>query len=135
MDPQVDRLYQAEESKLETLLSGAERRMRAVSISASTSDSVAPSSNAESASFGSHSVVKKPRGGRESIATILAGFPESLTFQPEEETAPTPLNTVPDEVLVLIIRKMDPSTIEQFATVCRKARVITLDSSIWRSAL
>ncbi|KAH8104051.1 hypothetical protein BXZ70DRAFT_924156 [Cristinia sonorae] len=69
------------------------------------------------------------------LAKILSGWEEPLRFLPEEgrEREPTPIAVVPDEVLVHILSMLDVSTLERFATVNRKARVLTLESSIWRA--
>lgn len=72
------------------------------------------------------------------LATLLAGFPENLTFEPEVspieggDAIPPPLSMLPDEVLVLVLCRLDSAGIERFAAVCRKARVVSLDSAIWR---
>jgi len=67
-----------------------------------------------------------------SLSKLTTGFPPSLTFEPEVEQDPVHLRTVPDELLIMILRKLDPTTIERFAMVNRKCRLLTLDSSIWR---
>jgi len=66
------------------------------------------------------------------LASLLASWPRDLAFEPENETAPTPLQRLPDELLVLVLRGLDTATLERFATVNRKARMVTLDSEIWR---
>jgi len=63
---------------------------------------------------------------------ILKALPNELAFQKENEQKHAPLTTLPDEVVVLILRKLDPTSIERFAAVSRKARVISLDPAIWR---
>jgi F-box protein 9 len=67
------------------------------------------------------------------LADIVAGFPQPLSFEPEDERAPLPVQWLPDELLVHILRYLGVTTIERFARVSRKARVITLDTTIWRS--
>ncbi|TCD71804.1 hypothetical protein EIP91_003147 [Steccherinum ochraceum] len=69
------------------------------------------------------------------LAEIVAKWDEHLRFEPEEgrEAEPVPIGLVPDEILVHIITNLDLSSLERFATVNRKTRVLTLDSSIWRS--
>jgi len=67
------------------------------------------------------------------LAEILAGFPMPLSFEPEDEKAPSPLQRLPDELLVYIISYLGVAAIERFARVSRKARMITLDATIWRS--
>ncbi|KAJ6581588.1 hypothetical protein B0H19DRAFT_1115955 [Mycena capillaripes] len=66
------------------------------------------------------------------LASLLEGFPPDLVFEPEDEEQPIHLNVLPEELLVLIIRKMDHTSIERFAAVSRKARVLSLDPGIWR---
>ena len=66
------------------------------------------------------------------LARIVADFPDVLSFEPEDEKAPLFLQWLPDELLVHILRYLGTMAIERFACVCRKARVITLDTAIWR---
>ena len=66
------------------------------------------------------------------LATLLKGFPVDLKFEPENEKEPIFLNTLPEELLVLVISKLDPTSIERFASVSRRARVLSLDPGIWR---
>jgi len=66
------------------------------------------------------------------VSNLVQRFPQPLTFEREEETEPMPITRVPDEVLVYILRFLDHGTIERFASISRKARVLTLDSTIWR---
>ena len=66
------------------------------------------------------------------ISKIVQGFPKTLTFEREEETDPIHITGIPDEMLVYILRFLDHGTIERFASISRKARVLTLDSTIWR---
>jgi hypothetical protein len=69
------------------------------------------------------------------LASILASFPIPLSFEPEDEGAPSVLQQLPDELLVHILSYLGASAIERFALVSRKARMITLDATIWRSFL
>lgn len=69
------------------------------------------------------------------LANLLGGFPQDLKFEPEDEPEGVPIDTLPDEILVLILRCLHPTVIECFATVSRKARVVSLDSIIWRSVI
>jgi F-box protein 9 len=67
------------------------------------------------------------------LAQVLKNFPENLVFEPEDEKeGPPPINLIPDELLLQILRILDYTTIERFAAVSRKARVLSLDSAIWR---
>ncbi|KAG7445001.1 uncharacterized protein BT62DRAFT_933415 [Guyanagaster necrorhizus] len=67
-----------------------------------------------------------------SLANIVAGFPEMLHFEPEIEEDDVHLQRIPDEVLIKILTRLDPTSLERFAAVNRKARVFSLDSTIWR---
>ncbi|THH27746.1 hypothetical protein EUX98_g6446 [Antrodiella citrinella] len=69
------------------------------------------------------------------LASLVSSWAESLQFLPEEEREREPvfIARMPDEVLVHILANLDIASLEQFASVNRKARVLTLDSSIWRS--
>ncbi|KAL1666433.1 hypothetical protein GGF50DRAFT_50651 [Schizophyllum commune] len=67
------------------------------------------------------------------LASVIAEFPHDVSFQPEDETQGVPLNMLPDEILVHILLMVDVTTLERFATVSRKTRLLTLDSGIWRA--
>jgi hypothetical protein len=69
---------------------------------------------------------------KSAISEVVHDFPQTLTFDREEETEPIHITNIPDEVLVYILRFLDHGTIERFASISRKARVLTLDSTIWR---
>lgn len=64
---------------------------------------------------------------------LIHGFPEDVAFEPldEEEGSPA-INSVPPEILVHALRFLDHTSLERFATVNRKARLLTLETSIWR---
>ncbi|KAG2157698.1 uncharacterized protein EDB93DRAFT_1238531 [Suillus bovinus] len=66
------------------------------------------------------------------LAQVLKSFPENPVFEPENEKEGLPINLIPDELLLQILRILDYTTIERFAAVSRKARVLSLDSAIWR---
>lgn len=69
------------------------------------------------------------------LGALVALFLEQepmLAFRPEDETQPVAFDNLPEEILVEIIRLLDYTSIERFAVVCKKARVLTLESSIWR---
>ena len=66
------------------------------------------------------------------LASILAKFPMPLLFEPEDERALSPLQRLPDELLVHILSYLGAASIERFALVSRKARKVTLDATIWR---
>lgn len=87
-------------------------------------------------------MVLKPSGVRTSattvtgtLASLLAAFPQDVSFEPEIEEESVPLRKLPDELLVMILKKLDPTSIERFAAISRKARLLALDSAIWRYAI
>jgi len=65
------------------------------------------------------------------VAALLEQEP-TLNFKPEDQSQSLTINMLPGEILLEILHMLDPSSIETFALVCRKARVLTLESSIWR---
>jgi F-box protein 9 len=67
------------------------------------------------------------------LARIVADFPMPLSFEPEDEREPSYLQRLPDELLIHVLRYLSTTAIERFARVCRKARIIALDMTIWRS--
>jgi len=74
----------------------------------------------------------KPTIVSSSLVKIIQSFPVDLRFEPENEKEPVLLNMLPEEVLVLVLSKLDHTSIERFATLSRKARLVTLDSGLWR---
>ncbi|KAJ3866824.1 hypothetical protein EV359DRAFT_35802 [Lentinula novae-zelandiae] len=66
------------------------------------------------------------------LNSILNNFPPDLVFEPEDEEDSVPINLLPDEMIVYILKILDASSLERFASVNRKARVVSLDVSIWR---
>lgn len=76
--------------------------------------------------------VENPVASTLRLHDVLANFPAELAFEAEDEEQVVPLTTVPDEVLLRILLLLDPTTVERFASVSRKARVLSLDSSYWR---
>ncbi|CAE7141810.1 unnamed protein product [Rhizoctonia solani] len=69
-----------------------------------------------------------------SIRTLISAFPPAseLAFLPEDERQPVPIARVPDELLLHVLKVLDISSIERFALVCRRARVLTVDPDLWR---
>jgi F-box protein 9 len=134
MNPTVDRTYSLREQKA----------ARAQDASGFSVTSVFPEIEAKSVNpFGpegvsgvTHTHPKLASSSDQHIpgvlARIVADFPEELSFEPEDEKAPSFLQWLPDELLVHILRHLGTLAIERFACVCRKARVITLDTAIWR---
>ncbi|CCO29919.1 F-box only protein 9 AltName: Full=Cross-immune reaction antigen 1 [Rhizoctonia solani AG-1 IB] len=69
-----------------------------------------------------------------SIRTLISAFPPAseLAFLPEDERQPVPIARVPDELLLHTLKLLDIVSIEHFALVCRRARVLTVDPDLWR---
>ncbi|KAG8681624.1 hypothetical protein FRC08_015517 [Ceratobasidium sp. 394] len=69
-----------------------------------------------------------------SVRTLIANFPPAseLAFAPEIEQEPVYLARIPDELLLHILKLVDIPSIEKFALVCRRARLLTLDPDLWR---
>jgi F-box protein 9 len=70
--------------------------------------------------------------GTKTLANILQKIPADIRFEPENDIEPVLLNVLPNELLLLIVGKLDPTSIERFAAVSKKARMLTLDRQIWR---
>ncbi len=66
------------------------------------------------------------------LAKLIATWPSNLSFDPEDEKEPVHLQMLPEEVFVHILQQLDVTSLERFAAVNRKARILTLDTSIWR---
>ncbi|KAI0040964.1 hypothetical protein FA95DRAFT_789684 [Auriscalpium vulgare] len=134
MDPDVDRMYFREETQAALVASSSSAGTlghKKTTSADHASDAVTPDAKASTApSVRVQHIDRTAKGG---LATVLRGFPEVLKFEPEDETASTPIEVLPDELLVSIISFLGTSAIERFGTVSRKARVVTLDSTIWRA--
>lgn len=128
-DSNVDRLYHLREQR-------AARNLEAVVLAASTVEEGVESKAMDLVNAQSNSVVPTHHPERQVsglLASILADFPIPLSFEPEDERAPLSLQRLPDELLVHMLRYLGVVTVERFALVSKKARVITLDPTIWRS--
>jgi F-box protein 9 len=135
MDSNVDRLYHLREQR-------AARTLEAIALTATTVEENVENKAAVLVNTRSNSVVyKKPSSAAHHLerqvsgllAGILASFPTPLSFEPEDERAPSSLRRLPDELLVYTLSYLGAATIERFALVSRKARMISLDAIIWRS--
>lgn len=75
-----------------------------------------------------------PATSSHSIRTLIAAFPPvaELAFAPELEQEPVHIARVPDELLLHVLKFLDIPSIERFATICRRARLLTLDPDLWR---
>ncbi|KAF5387382.1 hypothetical protein D9757_005728 [Collybiopsis confluens] len=67
-----------------------------------------------------------------SLTSVLHTFPHQLVFEPEDEREPVPLNILPDELIIHILKILDTTSLEKFAVVNRRARVVSLDNGIWK---
>jgi F-box protein 9 len=70
------------------------------------------------------------------LASLFESWSHPLLFTPEDEAIGVSINKLPDELIVSILSKfaenMDVTSIERFAVVSRRARVLSLDRSVWR---
>ena len=66
------------------------------------------------------------------LADITSTYASDLTFVQDDEEQAVWLRLLPDELLVSILRRLDITSIERFALVCRKARMLSLDATLWR---
>ncbi|KAI5895425.1 uncharacterized protein SCHCODRAFT_02573005 [Schizophyllum commune H4-8] len=122
MEPNIDRLYQREEMILTML----------------EPPPAPPSADETLAGQLQKGLVPQPAVQVQGVVTgtlasVIAEFPHDVSFQPEDETQGVPLNMLPDEILVHILLMVDVTTLERFATVSQKTRLLTLDSGIWRA--
>ncbi|PVF98089.1 hypothetical protein CPB86DRAFT_387149 [Serendipita vermifera] len=91
-----------------------------------------PTSTSNETSYEGH------RASSGALRAILSSFPpiSQLSFLPEDESQPVPINKLPDELIVLILHQfvanVDTRSIERFGTTSRRARVVTLDRGLWR---
>jgi F-box protein 9 len=123
MDSHVDKAYHKEEKRLESITTFN----TPLPVASGPVDGLLPHiTSAISLKPAQHVQVTG------TLSSLIDTFPPELEFLPEDEREPALLSTLPDELLVLILHKLDHSTIERFASVNRKARVITLDSEIWK---
>lgn len=140
-DSNVDKSYHLKEQRARTLeaisltatnVEENAENMAPVSIMNARSDSVVPEVVHMKPPSSSHHTERRVSG---LLASILEKFPMQLSFEPEDERALLPLQRLPDELLVHILSYLGAATIERFALVSRRARMITLDPTIWRSDL
>lgn len=120
----MDHAYQYEQ-----MLSSIEYARQESSSINSLSSSVETSSTLKPVDSGVAPVITGP------LTSLLANFARNLMFEPENEEEPVFLNKLPDELLVMIIVTLDTTSIERFARVCKKARILTLDPVIWMYVL
>ncbi|KAH7890847.1 hypothetical protein F5I97DRAFT_1839250 [Phlebopus sp. FC_14] len=124
LDPHVDRAYFKEELRLQQTATSHPPSPPAHKKTLSTVDRAVERRDVPASHDKPQSVTV--------LTKFLPDFPHALSFEPEDERESVPINVVPDELLLNILRSLDITSIERFATVSRKARVLSLDSSIWR---
>ncbi|KAF9454313.1 hypothetical protein P691DRAFT_754796 [Macrolepiota fuliginosa MF-IS2] len=149
MDSYVDRAYHREEMLLSIAaqqvgkkppLPSTASAATMVALPAMTQPHVTEGLDDVTASLQTLSIKPQaPKTGQAAVTgtlgTLVATFLEgelTLTFEPEDELQPVAVNILPEEILVEIIRLLDHTSIERFGRACKKARVLTLESSIWR---
>lgn len=71
------------------------------------------------------------------LTSTINSFPDGpYEFLPEDPEQSIAIKLVPDELLLSVLyvlaTRKDVTSLERFALVCRKARLVTLDSTIWR---
>lgn len=75
------------------------------------------------------------------LAALLASFDTADVFEfaPEDEQIGTPFSQTPDEIIILILREFarvrDITSLERFGSINKKARLVSLDRSLWRCVL
>lgn len=128
LNPDVDRAYFREEQRLQQLGRSTADVGHKKTTSASRGEGIE----------GKDSHFPRAAEGKESVhmnailSKVLEAFPEVLTFEPEDDQEGAPINIIPEELFLYILRNLDTTSLERFATVSRKARILSLDSSIWR---
>jgi F-box protein 9 len=131
LDPNVDRAY-FKEHELSAASSSAGHK-KTSSTATAKAESVARGGQPENLDAHEDNDKDKIHVTSEFLAQVIKNFPEHLVFAPEDEKeGRPPINLIPDELLLRILRILDYTTVERFATVSRKARALSLDSAIWR---
>ena len=137
MDNNVDRAYHLMEEELHNKASSSAQPKVHHRKTSSTSDAVDALSQGVQSMQVAPGTVPVARNRGEGfvtglLASLVSSWPANLSFEPENEKEAVPINLLPDELLMMILRLLNHTTLERFAKVNRKARVISLDASIWR---
>ncbi|KAJ7180737.1 hypothetical protein C8R46DRAFT_1070446 [Mycena filopes] len=116
LEPNVDRAYHTQEM----LASINEEQTKSLpeSISGETVDQRAKALQRAVVKAGEDAVVLTG-----TLASLVEEFPPDLLFEPEDEEQP---------LIIMVLKRLHHTSIERFAAVSRKARVLTLDPGIWR---
>jgi F-box protein 9 len=129
-EPNVDRLFQREETARVKPTSSSTARDNLPPAPSITTEVDAITKQLQ------ESNLQLSPGRTLELQAVLSAFPDELMFIAQDEQTTSPLQVLPLEVIVDILMKLayrgDTNAIERFATVCRKARAITLDPHIWR---
>ena len=130
LEPNVDKAYRKEELRLQLASQPVEdadlvARMRKL-------DTTVDENTRTATAFDDLSKTLVKPTSTSSLAKVIAQFPSDVEFSPEDERKAVLLQQLPDEVLVSILTLLDPRSVERFAQIGRKARLLSLDSSIWR---
>ncbi|KAL5531343.1 hypothetical protein ACEPAG_4220 [Sanghuangporus baumii] len=128
LDPNVDKAYRREELRLEAAASHVESShvKELLRQDSSSAERILTRSRSKARP------IERKLAHTGALMHLLSSFPDDLEFVPFDETSNVPLRLLPDEIIVLILKMLDPRSIERFALLSRKARVLSLDSSIWR---
>ncbi|KAA1470230.1 hypothetical protein DENSPDRAFT_774385 [Dentipellis sp. KUC8613] len=131
MDPDVDRAYAFVQRQAEVMHAVADRPAHRKSAPVSSSPEVHEITEAVK-------VLKPPSTENNrwttsgTLASLLETFEHPLSFEPDDEGQACAFNSLPDELVSHVLSYLGPTSIERFAAVSKKARVLTLDPLIWR---
>ncbi|EIW79397.1 hypothetical protein CONPUDRAFT_127505 [Coniophora puteana RWD-64-598 SS2] len=144
LDSNVDKLFHREQQRLQALANGAtpSSATRPTHKKATSSTGNAAAADAKDIAAAVEALAITEPGvnaaaldgihASGALAELVSTFPAELLFEPEDEREGVPIGLLPNELLLHILRTLDHTTIERFASVNRKARVLALDPSIWR---
>ena len=121
LDPHVDKVYHKEEVRLAALNGRVVSHARKKSIEEGEIKGLVES-------LDKSCIVTEP--GQDTLANFVETFCAE-SYEPEDERLPVLISRLPDEVVVHTLQFLDPLSIERFALVCRKARLVSLDSGVW----
>jgi len=128
LDPNVDKAYHREEL--------SRQRQQLQSLAIPLSKAFSGLSFEPRDAHNDHDTGMTPTAPNRSLDVLVESWPATLSFEPENEAKPVHPNKLPEELIIYILcgftNNLDTMAIERFGAVCRKARVLTLDNSIWR---
>lgn len=157
MDANVDRAYRSVELRLQNDVAAAasstgirRARRHSASSDATVVSSITTATDTSTASNATvlQDITKKMKNihlaalksvtsssQEGSWVNLLSNWPYPLTFEQEDEKEPIHINSLPEEIVIHILRLLDVTSVERFATISRRARILTLDPVIWRCVL